>query len=130
MGSKPLFTIDNIIEKTSTWVRTGALDPAILSDEFQFSSPFHKEKNKAQFLADFKDKTFYKDDILSNIINFDPLLYFKGTDASHFAMIFQYHTKFGHSVWETVLGKIDKDGLLVELRSIYDLEATKKAHQF
>jgi hypothetical protein len=42
-------------------------------------------------------------------------------------IILQYHTQNGSSVWEAVLGTVE-EGMLVELRSIYDLEATKKAH--
>lgn len=53
---------------------------------------------------------------------------FKGLDAQHFAIILQYHTKNNKSVYEAVLGKV-VEGHLVELRTIYDLEETKKALQ-
>ena len=39
----------------------------------------------------------------------------------------KYKNKNGSKVWEAILGAIE-NGKLVELRSIYDLEATKKAH--
>ena len=121
------FTIDAIMEKISMWLTTGEVDANIFSEDFQFISPFHKQKNKAVFLEDFKHKTFYRDSILSSIVKFDPVISLKSNDGNNFAIVLQYHTKNGHSVWETVLGKVDAVGLLVEMRSIYDLEATKKA---
>jgi ABC-type microcin C transport system permease subunit YejE len=123
------FTLDVVMEKISTWLTTGEFDSAILSEDFQFFSPFYKQKNKTLFLEDFKSKTFYKDSVLSNIVKFEPVILFKSVDENYFSIILQYHTKNGQSVWETVLGKVDEAGLLVELRSIYDLAATKDALQ-
>ena len=100
----------------------------MLAENFQFISPFWKGNNKAEFLNKFLDPTEYKKVSLSNITKFDPLLRFKEITGNHFAIILQYHTKNGCHIWETVLGKVD-NGLLIELRSIYDLEATKKAHE-
>jgi hypothetical protein len=105
------FTLDVVMEKISTWLTTGEFDSAILSEDFQFFSPF------------------YKDSVLSNIVKFEPVILFKSVDENYFSIILQYHTKNGQSVWETVLGKVDEAGLLVELRSIYDLAATKDALQ-
>ncbi len=121
------FTIEKIIELTETWLISGDLNPEMLSENFQFISPFWNGNNKAEFLNKFLDPTEYKKVSLSNITQFDPLLRLKEIAGDHFAIVLQYHTKNGSHVWETVLGKVD-NGLLVELRSIYDLEATKKAH--
>lgn len=64
---------------------------------------------------------------MSNITHFDPLLQFKGIDGKHFAIIMQDHTKNDTHVYETVIGTME-NGLVTELRSIYDLAETKKAH--
>ena len=122
------FTIEELIDLTETWLIKGDLNPDMLEEKFQFISPFWKGNNKAEFIDKFLDPTEYKKLSLSNITKFDPLLQFKGLDGKHFSIILQYHTKNGSSVWEAVLGTV-KDGMLVELRSIYDLEATKKAHE-
>lgn len=53
--------------------------------------------------------------------------FWKTSSKDHF-IVLQYHTKNGHSVYETVLGTVEQ-GLLTELRSIYDLSETKKALQ-
>jgi hypothetical protein len=121
------FTIEEIINLTETWLIKGELNPDILADTFQFISPFWKGNNKAEFVSKFLDPTEYKKVSLSNITKFDPLLQFKGLDGKHFSIILQYYTKNGSNVWEAVLGKVE-NGVLVELRSIYDLEATKNAH--
>jgi len=122
------YTIDEIMNLTETWVITGDLNSDMLADNFQFSSPFWKGyANKNEFLKQFLDSTEYKNTALSNITHFDPLLHFKGIDGKHFSLIFQYHTKNGSHIWETVLGKVE-NGKLIELRSIYDLEETKAAH--
>ena len=122
------FTMEEIINFTETWIVKGDLNPDILADNFQFISPFWKSNNKAVFLEKFLDPTEYIRLSLSNITKFDPYLNFQGLDGKHFSMILQYFTKNGSNVWEAVLGKVE-DGKLVELRSIYDLEATKKAHE-
>jgi hypothetical protein len=121
------FTIEELIDLTETWLVKGDLNPDMLGENFQFISPFWKGNNKAEFLSKFLDPTEYKKVSLSNITKFDPLLQFKGLDKNHFSIILQYHTKNGSNVWEAVLGTVE-NGLLIELRSIYDLEATKKAH--
>lgn len=96
-------------------------------EPFKFISPFWKGNNKAEFLDKFLDPTTYITTSLSKIIKFDPVIKFKSiSDDNNFAIILQYHTRNGSSVYETVLGTI-KDGLLIELRSIYDLDETKKA---
>jgi len=122
------FTIEEIISLTEAWLVKGNLNADMLAENFQFISPFWKGNNKAEFLSKFLDPTEYKKLSLSNITEFDPLLQFKGLDGKHFSIILQYHTKNGSHVWEAVLGKVE-NGMLVELRSIYDLEATKKAHE-
>ncbi|MFN7094844.1 MAG: hypothetical protein ACK4M7_05730 [Burkholderiales bacterium] len=74
----------------------------------------------------FLDPTIYIQTNLSNIVKFNPVIRFKSTsDNNHFAIILQYVTKNGSNVWEAVFGEIS-DGKLVELRSIYDLNETKK----
>ena len=78
-------------------------------------------------MAQFADPKVYQETALSNITHFDPLLQFKGVDGQHFAIIMQYHTKNGTHVYETVLGSM-ANGLVTEMRSIYDLAETKKAH--
>jgi len=121
------FTMEEIINFTETWIVKGDLNPHILADNFQFISPFWESNDKATFLEKFLDPTEYIKLSLSNITKFDPYLNFKGLDGKHFSMVLQYFTKNGSSVWEAVLGRVE-NGKLVELRSIYDLEATKKAH--
>lgn len=122
------FTVEEIINLTEVWLVKGDLNPDMLADHFQFISPFWKGNNKSEFVAKFLDPTEYIKASLSNITKFDPLLQFKGMDGKHFSIILQYHTANGSNVWEAVLGTIE-NGMLVELRSIYDLEATKKAHE-
>jgi hypothetical protein len=121
------FTIEEIINLTETWVIKGDLNPDMLAENFQFISPFWKGNNKAEFVSKFLDPTEHIKVSLSNITKFDPLLQFKCLDGKHFSIILQYYTKNGSNVWEAVLGKVE-DGKLIELRSIYDLVATKKAH--
>jgi hypothetical protein len=122
------FTMEEIINFTETWIVKGELNPDMLADNFQFISPFWRSNNKTAFLEKFLDPAEYIRLSLSNITKFDPYLNFKGLDGKHFSMILQYFTKNGGNVWEAVLGKVE-DGMLVELRSIYDLEATKKANE-
>lgn len=125
----PSFPLENLMDKVSTWVTTGELDPTIFSDEFKFISPFWLGNNKAEFLNKFLDPTQYKTASLAKITHFDPVFFFKSLDEKHFSIVLQYHTTNGHSVYETVLGTVNNVGLISELRSIYDLEATKKALQ-
>lgn len=121
------FSIEKIIELVEKWLITGELNVDMLSDNFQFVSPFWKSNTKTEFVNKFQDSTLYQAVSLSKIIKFDPLIRLKGLDGKHFAIALQYHTKNGGSVDEAVWGKVSDNGLLTELRSIYDLEATKKA---
>jgi hypothetical protein len=105
---------------------SGKLNPVILSEDFQFTSPFWKGANKAEFTAKFVDTAVYQQTALAKITHYDPVIQLKSMDENHFAIVLQYHTKNGSHVYETVFGKL-ADGLLVELRSIYDLDETKKA---
>lgn len=123
------FTLEQIVEKVETWLIKGSISADILADDFKFISPFWKGNNKSEFLDKFLDPTTYIKTSLSNIIKFDPLIKFKSIDDNeHFAIILQYSTKNGCNVYEAVLGTV-LNGLLVELRSIYDLNETKKAHK-
>ena len=127
MSQNKKFTLDELLNSVETWIVTGKLDPDILAPDFHFSSPFWQNTNREQFLAQFADPKVYQETALSNITHFDPLLQFKGVDGQHFAIIMQYHTKNGTHVYETVLGSM-ANGLVTEMRSIYDLAETKKAH--
>ncbi len=100
----------------------------MLDNDFQFISPFWQSNDKTTFLEKFLDPTEYKEKSLSNILSFDPVIKLKSDDSKYFSIILQYHTKYGITVDEAVLGTI-ANGLLIELRSIYDLEKTKKAHR-
>ena len=121
------FSLEYITECIETWLIKGNINADILADNFKFSSPFWKGNNKTEFLDKFLDPTAYITISLSKIIKFDPLIKFKSiSDDNNFAIILQYHTKNGSRVYEAVLGVI-KDNMLIELRSIYDLNDTKKA---
>lgn len=122
-----LFSIDELITKTEKWLTTGSLDVEILAEEFNFISPYWKSSNKQDFVDKFSG-TEYIEKSLSNILKFDPVIRLKSDDGRYFTIVLQYHTKYHVSVYEAVLGKIQK-GLLIELRSIYDLEQTKLAHR-
>lgn len=120
---------DNTIQKTVVWFTTGQIDPNILANNFLFKSPYYKDKDKTAFINEFNNTTFYQKQVLAKIKKFDPLITLKSGDGNYFAIITEYHTYSGHSVYETVLGKLNNAGLLVELRSIYDLQETKQAFQ-
>ena len=120
------FTIDQLTDFVEKWLVTGEIEPAILADNFTFISPFWKGNSKSEFISKFKDSIVYQETVLSNIISFNPVIKTKSADGTHFAVILQYHTKNGTSVYETVLGTVSK-GKITELRSIYDLNETKKA---
>ncbi|PIZ04933.1 MAG: hypothetical protein COY58_01650 [Gammaproteobacteria bacterium CG_4_10_14_0_8_um_filter_38_16] len=122
------FTINEIIDYTEKWLLTGELKPEILSDNFHFISPFWESNDKNTFISKFLDPKEYFEKSLSNILRFDPIIKLKSDDEKHFTIVLEYHTKYGVSVDEAVLGTI-ANGLLVELKSIYDLEKTKKAHK-
>ncbi|MSP53819.1 MAG: hypothetical protein EXR81_06190 [Gammaproteobacteria bacterium] len=124
----PKFTIDQLIDYIGKWVVTGELNEAMLADNFHFVSPYWKSYDKPTFIEKFRDPTEYQQKSLSNILRFEPIFRLKSDDHRNFSIIFQYHTKYGISVDEAVLGTIE-NGLIVELRSIYDLEKTKQAHQ-
>jgi hypothetical protein len=125
---KNKYTQEELMDLTEVWLTTGELDTNMLAEGFQFISPFWKSNDKNDFINTFQKSSDYQDNALSKITKFDPLLKFKGVDEKYFAIVLQYHTKNGCSVYETVLGTVE-NGLLVELRSIYDLAATKKALQ-
>lgn len=121
------YRLEEIISCVETWLVKGDINDDILADNFKFISPFWKGNDKAEFLDKFLDPTAYIATSLSKITKFDPIMKFKNiSDNNSFAIILQYHTKNGNSVYETVLGGV-LDGKLVELRSIYDLNATKIA---
>ncbi len=122
------FTLDQLLEFIEKWVVTGELNASILADNFHFVSPYWKSYDRSTFLEKFLDPTEYRSKALSNILRFDPMFRLKSDDHKSFALIFQYHTKYGVSVDETVLGVVE-NGLIVEMRSIYDLERTKQAHR-
>ncbi len=122
------FALTEIAQKIELWLTTGAISADILADNFRFISPFWQGNNKTEFLEKFLDSAVYIQTSLTNITQFDPIIKFKSIDDDqHFAIILQYKTKNGSEVYEAVLGTVD-NGLLVELRSIYDLNETKKAH--
>ena len=122
------FSVEIIMDWVLEWLVSGNLHVEMLSNHFQFTSPFWKTSSKAHFIDKFKNSTTYQETSLANIVKFDPVIKLKGLDGNHFAIVLQYHTKNGHSVYETVLGTVEQ-GLLTELRSIYDLSETKKALQ-
>lgn len=120
--------LEDIINGVEQWLTTGELLSQMLADDFKFISPFWEGNNKQAFLDKFLDPKLYINTSLSNIIKFDPVIQFKSVDCDDkFAIILQYHTKNGNSVYEAVLGEVS-NGYLVELRSIYDLNHTKLAH--
>ena len=120
------FTIDEILNLVEIWVFTGELNPDMLEENFHFSSPFWQKTNRAEFLVKFADPKVYQETALSKITHFDPVIQLKSADGKHFAIVFQHHTKNGGQVYEAVLGAASA-GLITEMRSIYDLEETKKA---
>ena len=122
------FTVEELIDLTETWLTKGDLNLNMLANNFQFISPFWKSNSRKDFIDKFQNSSTYQETSLSKITKFDPVIRFKSLDDHHFALIVQYHTKNNSSVYEAVLGKI-ANGQLVELRTIYDLEATKKALQ-
>ena len=122
------FSIDQIMDYTEKWLVTGELNQTIIADGFHFHSPFWTNMDKKAFIGKFLDPTEYIDKSLSNIVRFEFLIKLKNESNTYFSIILQYHTKYGVSVDEAVLGTV-QDGLLVELRSIYDLEKTKQAHR-
>lgn len=122
----PTFLIDQIIDVIETWLVSGKLNSDVLSDDFQFSSPFWRDANKTEFIKQFGDASSYQETALSKINYFDPVIKLKDADEKHFAIVLQYHTKNDSHVYETVFGTV-KNGSLAELRSIYDLNETKKS---
>lgn len=120
------FTIDQIMGDIENWLTTGNLNSEILSENFQFISPFWECSNKNQFTTKFLNSSEYQEKSLSKILKFDPIIKLKDDKGASFSIVLQYHTKNQHSVYEAVLGKV-ANGLLIELRSIYDLMETKAA---
>lgn len=123
---KNQFTADEILNFVETWLITGELNTTMLADNFQFTSPFWKGANKSEFIKQFGDPKSYQEVALSKITHFDPVIKLKDIEAKHIAIVLQYYTKNGNHVYETVFGTVI-NGKLVELRSIYDLDETKKA---
>jgi len=121
-------SVDQIIDAIKKWLVTGELNTDILADDFEFSSPFWKKANRLEFIKQFGDPTSYQEAVLSKITHFDPVIILKDTNEKYFTIVLQYHTKYGRHVYETVFGVIE-NGLLIELRSIYDLDETKHALQ-
>lgn len=122
------FTMEEIINLTEAWLVQGHLNADMLGQDFQFISPFWSSNSRQEFIDKFQKTSIYQENSLSKILNFDPIIKFKGLDNEHFSIILQYHTKNKNSVFEAVLGRIS-NGYLVELRTIYDLAETKKALQ-
>jgi hypothetical protein len=122
------FTIQNLTDLVEKWLITGEIEPAILAEDFKFISPFWRSNTKSEFIAKFQNSTIYQDTALSKITSYNPIIKMKSADEKHIAVILQYHTKNGNSVYETVLGTLF-NGKIIELRSIYDLDETKKALQ-
>ena len=121
------YTINEIIEYTKHWLFTGEIFLDFLADDFRFISPFWESNDKEAFIRKFVHTTDYKDKALANITGKGPVLVMKSDDGKYFSIIFEYHTRYGVSVDEAILGTIE-DGKLVEMKSIYDLEKTKLAH--
>ena len=120
------FSMEELVDHTENWLIKGDLNAAILADNFQFISPFWKSSSRAEFIDKFQNSPEYKDKSLSKITKFDPIIKCSSSDLRHFSIIVQYYTSNGSSIYEALLGTV-ADGLLIELRSIYDLEATKRA---
>lgn len=121
-----VYTLEQLVKLVETWLTTGELDVCMLADNFQFISPYWKSSSRAEFIEKFQNSTIYQNTSLKNIEKFDPIIKLISDDKEHFAIVLQYYTKNGSSVYETVLGTL-KNGLLTELRSMYDLTETKKA---
>jgi hypothetical protein len=122
------FSIEELIDLTEQWLVTGTLNAEMLGADFQFISPFWQSSSRQEFIDKFQNSSVYQETSLSKIVRFDPVIKFKGYEEEYFSIILQYHTKNNHSVWEAVLGK-EKNGHIIELRTIYDLTGTKKALQ-
>ena len=121
---KDLNFFADAIEK---WLVTGELALGIsdFSENFLFESPFWKKAGRSEFIAEFQQSSKYKDRSLSRIKSFKSVIKLKDKD-SYFAIVLNYLSENGNSVWEAVLGKIENEKLS-ELRSIYDLNETKLA---
>ena len=122
------FEVEQIIDAIKTWLVSGELNSDVLSDHFEFSSPFWKKANRVEFIKQFGDPRAYQETALSKITHFDPVIILKDRNEKYFTIVLQYHTKNDSHVYETVFGIIE-NGLLIGLRSIYDLEETKQALQ-
>ena len=121
------YSIEQLAKAVELWLVKGDLDPGILSDEFEFNSPFWKKADRQSFLDKFLDPTEYIEKSLSNIVSFDPIQLCFSDAKDVFTITLTYHTQNGTSVDECVLCHV-KEGRLVSMRSIYDLVLTKKAH--
>ena len=108
------------------WLVCGdlSLEVSDFSEKFVFDSPFWEKAERSEFIDKFKKSSGYKDLSLKKIKSFDSVIKFK--NKNQFLIVLNYYSINGMSVWEAVLGKVE-DGKLSELRSIYDLNETKRA---
>tara|TARA_R110000868_G_scaffold84822_7_gene239010 strand:- start:1189 stop:1566 length:378 start_codon:yes stop_codon:yes gene_type:complete len=120
------YDINDLMTHVQAWLTTGVLVPTILSDDFLFTSPYWKQANKVDFVSKFLDATEYVEKSLSKITHFDTIYAMRDDKNACFTLVLKYHTKNGNSVDEAVFCRIEK-GLIIEMRSIYDLAATKEA---
>jgi len=96
------FTTEEIIDLTEEWLVQGRLNADMLAKDFEFISPFWRSNSRQEFIDKFQKTSIYQETSLSKILNFDPIIKFKGLDDEHFAIILQYHTKNTNSVFEAV----------------------------
>lgn len=121
-----MYSTDEIINDVEAWLVTGKLNTRMLAENFEFNSPFWKQANKDDFIKQFENPAEYQKTALSKITHFDPLIKYKDATQKQFSIILKYHTKNGSHVYESVMGVVE-NGLLREMRSIYDLNETKVA---
>ena len=55
MSQHKKFTLDELLDSVEHWLVTGELNLDILAPDFHFSSPFWKQANREEFLAQFND---------------------------------------------------------------------------
>ena len=123
----PKYTIDQIIDYTEMWLVTGELNTSILAEDFQFISPYWQSNDKEAFINKFIASDDYIETSLSNILRFYCIIKLKSDDNHYFTIVLQYHTKNDMDVDEAIIGRVE-NGLLVMLRTIYDLNKMKEAH--
>ena len=76
------YTLDDHIDHIKNWLKTGELNPDMLSDNFTFSSPFWREANRSAFIEKFLDPTEYIEKSVSNITGYTPMIACK-SDCGH-----------------------------------------------